>query len=318
MPSGTYPTYAYRPPLPGTPPKIRKCSSLRGRLFSGGTYFRSTEPGRSANNITVGVIEESGNGYAVIQNKNIVYAENVIGNCVTKILNFTGSYTDLFVIDQLDTSPRIRKYSISLRIAFERQQSQPYVLPTLVELGSFVFDKLFSTDKLSVLLSKTAVPFTSSDAIFITSRARIYQLSSITVTPPPDPVTMVQGPSVTGWDIDNLRSQVTASDPWIQMLPRSGDTPGSAGPPPTPSVPATTVYDVQDSGVDDLVMVSFADSNLVGGDGLPDNPSIEVTGPTRSLVLVNYGEQPNGALGEYNKMYEWVGDTAIAGSWSQY
>jgi hypothetical protein len=67
-----------------------------------------------------------------------------------------------------------------------------------------------------------------------------------------------------------------------------------------------------------LVLTVFTVKNLENGDGLPDNPNREKTGPSRSLCFVNYGEKPDGSLGEHNTVYEWVGDSASAGSWKSY
>ena len=51
---------------------------------------------------------------------------------------------------------------------------------------------------------------------------------------------------------------------------------------------------------------------------MPDGPTAERTGPSRSIVLVNYGEKYDGSLGETNTMYEWVGNDAVAGEWKSY
>ena len=302
MPSGTYPTYSYRPPgwSNTQSANVRVCSSRRARLLAGGTYFRSVLFGKDQNNITIGAVEVTpgSEAYAVITNQNPLISENVIGNCGTKILNLAGAtYEDLWIIDQLDSTPRARYYSISLRIAFQMFSGQPYTLPTPTELGSFKFGQLFSSGKLSVLLTNTTTPFGPSDTILIKPRVHLYSLSGVTVTPEPDPVTGVQGPSETGYDLDSLRSAME-SDTYVTMPVRGTD--------------------VQDTGMDDLVLSPFAITSLTGGDGLPPGPSAEVCGPTRSLILLNYAEKQDGSLSVVNTMYEWNGSTTMLGAWRQY
>jgi hypothetical protein len=294
-------------------------------LFKGGTYFRASDPGLPGNNITVEVIEASaptslttGEAYCIFTNQNLQFNENVIG-ATTKVLDIKGTYQDLWIIDQLNTSPRARRYSISLRIAFLKQQGLPYTLPAPVELGTFTFDKLFTDPgKLSVLLQKKTAGFTSEDTIIIAPRTRMYQLLLVPAPTPdpsaPPPTTSVIGPAF-GWDIADLRLKVTASDKWIEMKERSG---AAADPVTGVMVPNLSPIDAQDDGVDDPFLSPFKASNLENGDGLPSSPNTEVSGPSRSLVHVNYGEEPNGVLGVHNTVYEWVGDSSIAGSWKAY
>lgn len=285
-------------------------------MFAGGTYFRARDPGMPGNNISVEVYEYepytgigTGEAYCVVTNRTPVFIENVLGPVKTTILDIKGSYADLWRIDQLDTlTPRARYYSISLRIAFQIQQATPYVLPAPTELGTFTIGKLFTdSGKLSVKTAENGSIFTPASLVSIAQRTRIYALSGIEVIPPIE----FPGPTLYGWSIAALRAQVNAADPWIEMLERSG--PSGDPPVPNPDPP-----DHQDDGADDIFLLPFSETNLANGDGLPDNPDRERTGPTRSIVKVNYGEQPNGKLGEHNKVYEWVGDSASAGTWKTY
>jgi len=75
--------------------------------------------------------------------------------------------------------------------------------------------------------------------------------------------------------------------------------------------------DEQDGGEDALVLSAFPDTRLTGGDGLPLTPIGINTGPYKSLVLLNYGEKPNGGLADVNEMYEWVGESATVGEWKR-
>jgi hypothetical protein len=203
-----------------------------------------------------------------------------------------------------------------LRISFARQEALPFTLPTPTELGEFTFGKLFVSGKLSVQLTKKSSPYASGDRIFIAPRTRLYSLSALTATPPADPVTGVAGASQTGYDIADLRSKVNASNPWVEMKERT-PLPASTGD-GLPVLLPTTYIDAQDKLQDELVLTTFEVKNLANGDGLPANPNTEKTGPSRSIVHVNYGELENGSLGEHNTVYEWVGDSASAGSWKKY
>jgi hypothetical protein len=118
---------------------------------------------------------------------------------------------------------------------------------------------------------------------------------------------------VYGFSIEDLRSKVQGNE-WIEMLERSGpstDAGGIVTPNPNP-------VDLQDPGTDALFLTPFDTTSFENGDGLPASPNLESTGPSRSLVHVNYGELPNGALAETNTVYEWVGDSSTAGSWKKY
>jgi hypothetical protein len=260
--------------------------------------------------------------YCRITNTGNLYSENVTGaECGVDLLEYdskvSGETQDLFELYDLHTdTPRARKYSISLRISFARQEGQPFTLPTPEELGEFTFGKLFVSGKLSVQLTKKSSPYASGDRIFVAPRTRIYSLVALTVTPPADLGTGVAGPPETGYDIADLRTKVNAANIWVEMKERTPmpAAPEGGGPAPEPS----SYIDAQDKLSDALVLTVFTVKNLENGDGLPDNPNREKTGPSRSLCFVNYGEKPDGSLGEHNTVYEWVGDSASAGSWKSY
>lgn len=302
---------------------MRTCSSRRSRLWAGGTYFRVREPGMPGNLCTVEVFAYTpAEAYCRITNTGILYSENVTGaECTVELLEFEtkvqGEFQDVYELYDLNTdTPQARKYSISLRIRIAQQNGQPFVLPTPEELGMFTFGKLFSSGKLSVQLTKKSSPYASGDRIFIASRTRLYALSALTVTPLPDPTTGVSAAAETGYDIAELRTAVNASNPWVEMKERTPVPAAPEGGGPAPTI--ETYIDAQDKLQDALVLSAFTVKNFEAGDGLPDNPSVEKTGPSRSIVHVNYGELPNGTLGELNKVYEWVGDSASAGSWKSY
>jgi len=241
-------------------------------------------------------------GVCVVTNYVVNAAEMVSGPAKATIIDNRLTATDKLVIDQLDTTPRARRYGISLKIAPDAD--------VVTELGPFSFSRPFVVPgSLAAKLTPTTSVFTPADEVVIVPRTQVYRLATTTVT---DPQTMIP---TTGWDIENLRTQVNASDPWIEMLPRSGDTDDGMGGPP---IPNPNPADVQDHGVDTDFLTPFAETFLSGGDGLPDAPTREHTGPTRSLVHVNYGEKPNGSLAEVNVVYEWRGETETEGAWVAY
>ena len=317
MSSSSSAEYLYRPPWStSTKVNLRSCSSRRARLVaggsssdSGGTYWRAREPGMPGNRISVEVVKYSNSdACCIITNHNLSYAENVTGPVVkTNILELNAGWRDLWTIKDLHTNtPRVHYYSISCQIGVP--------LPIPIEIGLFDFNKIFiNGDKISIKLSPGSTPYTPSDVISIASRRRIYRLAPLTVSVS-DPATMSNS-SFTGWDIANLRAQVNASNPWVEMLERSGD---SALAPGGPVIPNPNKVDVQDTGLDGNVLYPFAEAYLSGGDGLPADPNVEHTGPGRSLVKVNYGEAPNGTLKEISTVYEWAGDTNVAGAWKKY
>lgn len=311
MPSGSMPSYDYRPSVKSTElAKVRTCSSRRARLTND-TYFRVREPGLPGNNISVEMIEyePEEDAVVVVTNHNIKYSENVDGPAITKFLSLNkAKATDLWIIRDVTTTPRIEYNSISLRIAFQMSDA------VTTQLGAFAFDKVFSSGKLSVQLTKNDAQAASNSIISIAPRHRIYRLKWGSKTTE----ATADGPGETtyGWDIDDLRAQINASDPWIEMKPRTPKPAEPEGGGPMPE--RGKLIDAQDDGEDAVWLTPFAETFLSGGDGLPDIPTVEKTGPTRSLVHVNYGEKDDGTLGEANIMYEWVGDTAKVGVWKAY
>jgi hypothetical protein len=279
-------------------------------LTAGGTFFRSRDPGLQAAKISVQVVEVRGPTDAsplaacVVTNYNLSFSENVEGNVTVNLLDLNLKAGEYIVIDQLDTpTPRARSAnSISAQIA--------HAAPTLTDVGTFSFSKLFTIPgKLAVKLTPGQSVFTSTDVITIRPRIRIYPLEVLTVT---DATT---GTSSTGWDIDKLRALINANDPWIQMTNRQ---PKPAADPGGAATPDPVNEDFQDVGFDEPVLLPFDEQRLKGGDGLPADPNAESTGPTRSIVHINYGEDVQGRLQELTQVYEWDGDSSSIGAWKIY
>jgi hypothetical protein len=315
MPSGSMPTYKYRPAVPGEDPFLRTRSSRRARLFLGGTYFRARDPGGKGNNISIEVLELPSEGdpdvlvgKVVVTNHNTRYDENVTGPVTVDVLDQQLNWNERYVIDQLSTTPRALRYSVNLATAVGVALQE--------DLGPFAFGRLLHIpSKLSAKLTLKPLELTPGDVITIKPRTRVYDLTPKTVTVPGGDGGGESGGSTveTGWDIALLRAAVNASDPWIEMMERSVVAGGEGG-----GGFGGSLIDAQDDGQDADFLTPFPDTYLSGGDGLPDHPSVERTGPTRSIVHVNYGERYDGTFGDLNEVYEWVGDTGTAGEWKRY
>ena len=270
---------------------IRSRSTRRSRLFEGGTYFRTREPGTHGNNISIELQEwtdETGpHGKLIVTNHNTKPSENVAGPVSVNFLEQSLSWNERIVIDQLTTAPRALFYSIRSQIA-----PAP---PPQENLGAFTFSQLFYVpNKLAAVLTPKSAEITQNSLITITARVRVYDLEQITVTPTTPQG--VSGAPVTGWSPAALRAAISA-DPWIEMPQRK--------------------YDVGDDGDDGLVLRTFAEVHLGGGDGLPEYP-VERTGPAKSLTHINYGERADGSLAEVNIVYQWVGESQTVGEWKRY
>jgi hypothetical protein len=243
-------------------------------------------------------------GACVIMNHVNLVAENLTGKATATLLNVSLPYSEYVEIDQLHTAtPRARRYSISAQIGDVAGQigtDIPFSFSRVLHIPS----------RLSAKLTPTVSVFTASDRIVIKPRFRVHRLKAELSTPS-DPMAT----PVMVWSIPDLRDRVNDDNPWIEMLERSGPTDDGMGGPP---IPNPNPPDVQDTGVDDDGLTPFSRTFLSGGDGLPVVPNNEITGPTRSIVHVNYGEATNGALREVNVVYEWVGDSATSGSWKTY
>jgi len=314
MANGEMPTYSYRPAVDDDEnPQLRTCTAARARLFAGGTYFRTRQTGKKGNLLSVEVIEyvapsaQAGEAVCVVTNYNVT-SETVTGSVTSEILDIQLNTNEKIVIDQLDQPlARARGYSISFKIAPAPQ--------TVTELGQFSLSKLFSVPGMLVAKFTPATPvFTPADEIVITPVKRVYQLVKILVTPKTPAGSLVAPPPYYGWDIADLRTKINETNPWIQMLTRSGPINNGTG----PSTVNPNIVDVNDNGQDAPALTPFAEVRLAGGDGLPATPGREATGPTRSLIFVNYGEKYDGSLGEINKIYEWAGNSAQEGTWKSY
>jgi hypothetical protein len=301
------PTYKFKPPnLFETRVQLRTCSNRRARLWAGGTYFRSRDLGRAGNNISIEVVEvypashELAEAYCVITNHNLKATENIVG-AEADVFELTGTYQDLWKFEGLSTpTPLVRKYSISVQIRNRMRLEQPYTLPTPID-RSFTPGRLFFVQgEISLKTTKSAVDFAASDVISVQQRFRMYPLLKKITTTAPAAGDTGPGTSNVGWDIDDLRVQVNANDPWVEMIARG------------------ELKDKQDDREDDPVLSAFAATRLKNGDGLPDNPSNERTGPCRALVHINSEEMQDGGMSAHNTVYEWVGDSAIAGAWKPY
>lgn len=319
MPSGSMPTYPYRPADSGASPRLRTASMRRARLFAGGTYFRARDPGGHGNSISVTLIEwldpvsNKPKGQLIVTNHATKASENILGvqpDSIALLEQKLNWNEEIKISRPTPTSAPRAFYSIRCKIA---PSATAYTTETK-DLGEFTFSRvLHIPSKLSLKFAPGITGLSENDEIVIKPRTRVYDLQQISKTSGP---IFGSGPgtTTTGWDPDALREQVNASDPWIEMVPRSG-VPKDG---PLVFQFSGTKHDVQDDGVDDDFLSPFDQTFLSGGDGLPQSPVGERTGPTRSLIFINYGERKNGSMGEVSEVYEWVGDSATSGEWRRY
>ena len=278
----------YVPPYkPGEAAKLRSVSTRRSRLFAGGTYFRSKLMGQTENNISIQVVVFSppgagtGDAVCVITNHNIAMSENVIGPAKATALKLSLPYNERIEISLSSQPYAAEKYSISLQIA-----PPP---PTVTPVGNFTFSKLFYIpNQLSAVLHPDTSVSSPSNKIIITPRYRSYRLLAKEDTTS----------ASWGWDIDDLRSQVNADNPWVEMPERGTD--------------------VQDTQIEAITLTDFPQTFMSGGDGMPLTPSNENTGPTKSLIHVAYAEGPDGTMQPISQVQEWVGESASLGQWKPY
>lgn len=317
MAAGSMPDYDYRPAIPGTP-FMRTRSFIRARLFND-TYFRAVDAGGSGNRISVGIVQvgtTNPTGTLYVTNHNSKKAENIIfQNSGTKVdVDFLDvsemNFNEKIICTPVSISnPSALKiiHSISVQIA----PNGPITVENK-DLGIMNLGSSFVVPGVCSFAFKTSTVIAPGDSITITPRVQSFPLSWITVT-----IDNPEGQAYifNGWDIEALRALVNAKvaqSGWVEMMPRSSETPAVPGGQPVPIEPP---FDVQDHGADSYVLATFSDAYLSGGDGLPETPDGERTGPSRSIIHINYGELYNGSMGNVNVVYEWSGDNHINGEW---
>lgn len=293
---GELPTYEYRPSN-SNQPRMRTHSGRRAR-FTGDTYFRSTEVGQASNRISLLVTEPDGAkaGYLHVVNHNFLSEENVTTPANVKF-DFI-DISDFGYGDELKlefVSPTLTRTHPSIKLA----NSAAFTKSELVPLGATI--SLPNGALLQLNAEHTSA--SSGDTVTIRSRVQSYPLKWITVTETsPDGSTQ----TFSGWDIEDLRTKVTNNpSSWIQMPKRSFKDGVPIQIPP---------YDAQDEEEDEPVLLPFS-SYLGGGDGLPEEPDGQNTGPSRSIVHLNYSEVDDGTMGLANVVYEWRGSSNVDGEW---
>lgn len=254
--------------------ELKSRSASRGRLLAGGTYFRSRLTGQQANAISIEAFEYGpGKARVIITNHNTVNEENISGPVDINLLEQHLEWNEGYSIINLTTTPTARLYSISSQIAGD--------VITYQDIGAFSFSRIFNVpSKVSAKLSLKSSEVTPSSEIRIGSRYKVYELAQIS-----KPGGTPEAPTTeTGWDIEGLRAAMV-NDPWVQMPERGSDP--------------------QDTGQDETLLTMFERKYLSGGDGLPLTPAGIHTGPSSSLIHLNYTEAESGALIETNQVFVW-------------
>lgn len=293
-------------PTPVGPVKLSTRSATRSRLTAGGTYFRSKERGEQQNLLRIGAFEDAGEGVLVVHNAQLKPTEQIFPTGVSPELDI--SKLDLewneelhLFWDTVSSTWRAEKRGIRWQIA---PGGPPFGAVQLGEIRDGRLNFGFAIFKLTGLAS-----WPTSATVVLRPRTHRFTLVPLSVT---DPTTSVVS---TGWDIGALRATLNGSTAvWVTMPGRGTAGDATAVPPTLP----TEGTDKQDTGVDAPVMAVFAMKNLSGGDGLPSFPVGLNTGPDRVLVHLNYSELEDGSMGEFNQVFEWVGESATVGAWERY
>lgn len=295
MPLNVPKAYTYTPVSSGETKVITKIAK-RSRLNIGGTFFRSIERGQQANLIKID-LDENRNaqlGDVIIHNDVININEMLISSDDIKLEIYDNQlnwYEEIRVFGKGSAISSVEFISISRRLS---------VGGTIATYGPYAMGSVIRLPKITFSLQGS---LTEGIPTVIKPRFKKYPLNWIAKT------TDVDGFPVTsyGWSIEDLRASINA-DPtaWVYM-PKRGSVAG-----------AKDGEDIQDEGVDSLLLVSFSSTPMSGGDGLPTYPSGLHTGPDRTLIHLNYSEKDDGSLGVVNQILEWNGSSGTNGFWDVY
>lgn len=293
-------------PAPVGAVRLTTRNSTRARLTNE-THYRSYERGEQANLIKLLIVEdltlEPGNpneGLFVEHNLVLKPSEQIFAVNIpiptVELYELRLAWNEEVRITLENEMLVAKKYGIRWQIAAGPDPFPP------ITLGIVTKNRVFSAGGITFKLPLGPADFSPTSVVYLRPRTRRYTLVPHDVT---DSLTSIVS---TGWDPSALRATVNA-DPasWVR-LPERGTS-------PTP--PTTDAEDKQDEEVDADFLVPFGPTPLKGGDGLPTSPGGN-TGPDRALVHLNYSELEDGSLGEFNRVFEWVGDSSVVGSWQRY
>lgn len=297
--------YAFRPQAFKNP-SMRTVTTRRARLWAGGTYFRSMNPGKDKNNIFLKTYIENGDTFLIISNRNAGKLNSISGDCDIDITQNRLDDNEVLVIYKNEMV--IKKYKIPLITKCKIQLKEPYTLPAPALSMPISF-----SSKITVGDTALEIKSMKDIEVIISAKNRVYKLAPKHI--PSSNTSGEQTEERNGWDIPALRALINADDPWVEMVPRPEIGATSSNEAST-SAQAWNVNDVQDHAPgDDLVLSQIAETSLAGGDGLPDSPNLENTGGVRAVIFVNTGENKDGTVAEHNTVYEWAGEDSTNGAW---
>ena len=296
MPLNKTKVYTYTPVSSGETKVITKVST-RSRLYIGGTYFRSKERGQQANMIKIDLDENRSRrvGDVIIHNDVINQTEMLISSDDIKLEIYDSKlnwYEEIRVFGKGSAISSVEFISISRRLSVGGTIATygPYKIGSVIRLPNITFSMQGS--------------LTEGLPTVIKPRFKKYPLSWIAKTVETDGGV----PSTTyGWSIEGLRALINADpEAWVYMPRRNT------------AVGALDAEDIQDEGIDSLLLESFSSTPMAGGDGLPTYPTGLHTGPDRTLIHLNYSEKDDGSLGVVNQILEWNGSSGTNGFWDIY
>lgn len=310
MPLNVPKSYAFTPSPMGAVKLISR-SSRRSRLWAGGTFFRSIDRGEQANLLKLQVLEdlhigeEDENGDA-IDPEGLFVVHNTVLKPSESVFATGMSIPPITLFElniKFDEEIRIWKENDSLVANITGIRWQIAGGEELrLDLGQVVQNRVLARPGVVTFkLDANADTWPDGAMLYLRPRTRRYTLVETDDTGSATPI------GAKGWSIEALRGALNGTDPWLRMPNRPG-----------PEEVGGQNEDGMDEGVDAQFLTAFDPTNMTGGDGLPVGPIGWNTGPDRVLVHLNYAERDDGSLGETNQVFEWVGDSALIGSWSRY
>ena len=104
----------------------------------------------------------------------------------------------------------------------------------------------------------------------------------------------------TYWNVNPVITNIHTNSKWVECLTDGQDV-------NFPTLVSLPIFPF-------ISLSPVENAKLAGGIGFPPLAEID-TGPTRSLIHINYAESDKGARMEISKVYEWKGESSTKGSW---
>jgi hypothetical protein len=301
MPFNLTKEYSYIPIGSDKLPSIPTSNLYRARSGAAETFFRAKEVGEYGNKISI-QLETS-----VTETTKVTLT--VSAPIHTTVPEFSG--TNSGRISNIIITQFSRPQDIVITAISGTTFS---VISNLGDLGTAESKKLFRhSDIAFTIISNTQFTIGDTFTLSIVDPTETYiSLANENLNPEPiDP----EAPVIPSPAYAELRLAVNTNSKLIEMPERGYDYVDLVG---TDVRTGRNVRDIGTEAVDGPLITNVPKTFLSGGIGLPNIPTGIHTGPERTFVHINYGEQPNGEVSEINKIYEWAGSSQYNGHWGIY